>query len=54
MMDRAESLEATDARNFVLKLEEKIGPTIQVLAIPSPKGVPEALLLVAWNIEKTN
>ena len=54
MMERAESLEAADARTFVLKLKEKFGPTIRVLAIPSPEGVPEALLLVAWNIEKTN
>ena len=35
MMDRAVSLEATDARTFVLKLKEKFGPTIQVLANPT-------------------
>ena len=35
MMERADSLEATDARTFVLKLDEKFGPTIQVLANPT-------------------
>ena len=35
MMDRAESLEATDARTFVLKLKEKFGPALQVLANPT-------------------
>ena len=35
MMERAESLEATDARTFVLKLKEKFGPAIQVLANPT-------------------
>lgn len=35
MMERAESLEATDARTFVLKLTEKFGPAIQVLANPT-------------------
>ena len=35
MMDRAVSLEATDARTFVLKLKEKFGPTLQVLANPT-------------------
>ena len=35
MMDRAESLEATDASTFVLKLKEKFGPAIQVLANPT-------------------
>ena len=35
MMDRAESLEATDERTFVLKLKEKFGPALQVLANPT-------------------
>lgn len=35
MMARAESLEANDARTFTLKLKEKFGPTLQVLANPS-------------------
>ena len=35
MMERAESLEATDASTFVLKLKEKFGPAIQVLANPT-------------------
>ncbi len=35
MMDRAESLEPADARTFVLKLKEKFGPAIQVMANPT-------------------
>ncbi len=35
MMDRAESLEAVDAKTFVLKLKEKFGPTLTVLANPT-------------------
>ncbi|MCP5149997.1 MAG: ABC transporter substrate-binding protein, partial [Chromatiales bacterium] len=35
MLDRAESLEATDAKTFVLKLKEKFGPAIQVMANPT-------------------
>jgi peptide/nickel transport system substrate-binding protein len=35
MMDRTSSLEAADARTFVLKLKEKFGPAIQVMANPT-------------------
>jgi peptide/nickel transport system substrate-binding protein len=35
MMARAESLDAVDERTFVLKLNEKFGPTLDVLANPS-------------------
>ena len=35
MMDRAESLEAVDDKTFVLKLKEKFGPTLTVLANPT-------------------
>jgi peptide/nickel transport system substrate-binding protein len=35
MMERAESLEAQDEKTFVLKLKEKFGPTLQVLANPT-------------------
>jgi peptide/nickel transport system substrate-binding protein len=35
MMERAQSLEAVDAKTFVLKLKEKFGPTLTVLANPT-------------------
>ncbi len=35
MMDRAESLEATDARTVTLKLKERFGPALQVMANPT-------------------
>ncbi len=35
MLDRAESLEAVDNKTFVLKLKEKFGPTLTVLANPT-------------------
>ena len=35
MMERAVSLEASDAKTFVLSLKERFGPTIQVMANPT-------------------
>jgi len=35
MMERAESLEAVDEKTFVLKLNEKFGPTLRTLANPT-------------------